>query len=215
MFELLNEHAAFCHELAEGIQDALTHGLEHDSKAAAKLATRAKGWEHEADLLVMRSRKRAERNARWLPFTRLIEKADNIADALEEATFLLSLIAEGHHKGWHGDVREKLLRLAGRAHEAVRDHVKALTIAGVLREGGTAEDHEAFLAVTWRAVDAERQCDELLRDVRRALVRHVDDPVTLMLATDFAESIELATDALMMASFGIRELTLDRIGADR
>ncbi len=215
VFELLNEHAAFCHELAEGLQDALTHGLEHDSKAVAKLATRAKGWEHEADLLVMRSRKRAERNARWLPFTRLIEKADNIADALEEATFLLSLIAEGHHKDWHGKVREALSRLTGRTHEAVRDHVKALTIAGVLREGGTAEDHEAFLAVTWRAVDAERQCDELLRDVRRALVRHVDDPVTLTLATDFAESIELATDALMVASFGIRELVLDRIGADR
>jgi uncharacterized protein Yka (UPF0111/DUF47 family) len=213
VFELLSEHAAFCHELAEGLRDALAHALERDSKAAGKLAGRAKGWEHEADLLVMRSRERAERNARWLPFTRLIEKADDIADALEEAIFLLSLIAEGHHKGWQGDVRERLLRLAERTNEAVRDHVKALSIAGVLHDGGTAEDHEAFLAVSWRVVDAERQCDELLRDVRRALVRHVEDPVTLNLATDFAASIELATDALLTTSYGVRELAFSRIGA--
>lgn len=213
VFELLSEHAAFCHELAEGLRDALAHGLERDSKAATKFAARAKAWEHEADLLVMRSRERAERNARWLPFTRLIEKADDVADALEEAAFLLSLIAEGHHKGWQGDVREKLLRLAERTNEAVRDHVKALSIAGVLRDGGTAEDHETFLSVSWRVVEAERQCDELLRDVRRALVRHVDAPVTFNLTTDFAASIELATDALLAASFGVRELAFDRIGA--
>ena len=215
VFELLSEHAAFCHELAEGLRDALAHGLERDSKAATKLAARAKGWEHEADLLVMRSRERAERNARWLPFTRLIEKADDVADALEEAAFLLSLIAEGHDRGWHGDVREKLLRLAERTNEAVRDHVKALSIAGVLRDSGTAEDHESFLAVCWRVVDAERQCDQLLRDVRRALVRHVEDPVTLNLATDFAASIELATDALLATSYGVRELAFNRIGARR
>lgn len=213
VFELLGEHAGFCHELAEGLRDALTHGLERDGKAAEKLASRAKGWERQADNLVTRSRERAEHNTRWLPFTRLIERADNIADALEEATFLLSLIAEARHKGWHGEVREKLVRLAERTHEAVRDHVRALSIAGILRDGGTAEDHETFIAVSWRAVEAERQCDELLRDVRRALARHVDDPLTLTLTTDFAAAIELATDALLAASFGIRELAFDSIGA--
>ncbi|TIU34342.1 MAG: DUF47 family protein [Mesorhizobium sp.] len=213
VFELLGEHAGFCHELAEGLRDALTHGLERDGKAAEKLASRAKGWERQADNLVTRSRERAEHNTRWLPFTRLIERADNIADALEEATFLLSLIAEARHKGWHGEVREKLVRLAERTYEAVRDHVRALSIAGILRDGGTAEDHETFIAVSWRAVEAEHQCDELLRDVRRALARHVDDPLTLTLTTDFAAAIEQATDALLAASFGIRELAFDSIGA--
>ena len=212
VFELLGEHAAFCHELAQGLRDALTHGLERDSKATGKLAARAKQWEHQADQLVMRSRERAGHDARWLPFTRTIEKADDTADALEEATFVLSLISENLHKGWHPEVRENLTRLVKRTHEAVRDHVKALAIAGILSDGGTAEDHEAFLAVSWRAVEAERQCDELLRDVRRALARHVDDPRTLSLTTDFALAVESATDALLTASFGIRELAFSRIG---
>lgn len=212
-FELLGEHAAFCHALSESLRDALAHGLERDPKAAAKLATRAKAWEHEADQLVMLSRERSERNRRWQPLTSLIERADDVADALEEAAFLLSLIADDHHKGWHGEVREQLLRLAGRTHEAVSDHVKALAIASTLREGGTAEDHEAFLAVSWRATEAERQCDDLLREVRRALVRKVDDAVTLNLSTDFAAALELATDALLATSFGVRALAFDQIGA--
>ncbi|MGE0714432.1 MAG: DUF47 domain-containing protein [Alphaproteobacteria bacterium] len=213
LFELMSDHAAYCHALSEGLRDALAHGLERDVEAAAKLAERAKRWEREADQLVMRSRERAERNERWLPFTRLIEKADDVADALEEAVFLLSLIADGRRGGWHEQVREKLRGLAGRTDEAVRDHVKALAIAGVLRDGGSAEDHEAFLAVSWRMVDGERRCDELLRDVRRALVRHVDDAVTLALTTDLAQSIEAATDALLATSYGLRALALDRIGA--
>jgi uncharacterized protein Yka (UPF0111/DUF47 family) len=212
VFALLGEHAAYCHELAQGLRDALTHGLGHDAKAAEQMAARAKRWEHQADQLVMRSRERAQHNARWLPFTNIIEKADDVADALEEATFLFSLIAEGHHKGWQGEVRDKLTRLVERAYEAMRDHVKALSMAGILSDGGTAEDHEAFVSVSWRAVEAERQCDELLRDVRRALARHVDDARTLHLTTDFASAIESASDALLTASFGIRALAFDRIG---
>ncbi|WP_374445659.1 DUF47 domain-containing protein [Stella sp.] len=212
-FGLLGEHAAFCLELAEGLRDALAHGRERDAAAVAKLAHRAKRWERQADLLVMRSRERAARSPRWAPLTRVIERADDIADALEEAAFLLSLIGEGHHKGWNEEVRDRLLRLAQRTSEAIRDHVRALAIAGVLHDGGTAEDHESFLAVSWRAVDAEQQCDELLRDVRRAAARHLDDPVTLALTADLAQSIETATDALLATSYGVRELTFSRIGA--
>lgn len=98
-FDLLGEHAGFCHALAEGIRDALAHGQESDADAARKLDERAKAWERKAEHLVMRSREQAEHNPRWQPFLRLIEIADDAADALEEAAFLLSLIAEGHHQG--------------------------------------------------------------------------------------------------------------------
>jgi hypothetical protein len=59
-FDLLSEHAAFCHALAEGIRDAVAHGHERDAKAAAKFAERAKTWERQADLQVIKSRTMAE-----------------------------------------------------------------------------------------------------------------------------------------------------------
>ncbi|MGX8012337.1 DUF47 domain-containing protein [Mesorhizobium sp. ORM8.1] len=213
-FALLSEHASFCHALAEGIRDAIAHGHERSAKDAEKLAKRAKAWERQADLLVMRSRERAERNPRWLPFTRLIERADDIADAMEEAAFLFSLVAENHDKGWPGDVRQGMLQLAEKVLQATQDHVKLLVIASALGEGSDASDHEEFIAVSWRVLNAEQQCDQLLRDVRRLLVRNIDDAATLGLGTDFAAALELATDALLATAYGIRDLAFSRLGAE-
>jgi hypothetical protein len=62
-------------------------------------------------------------------------------------------------------------------------------------------------------LNAERQCDMLLRDVRRALAKHVDDAAMHCLSTDFAAAIELATDALLAATYGLRDLAFSRLGA--
>lgn len=211
-FDLLSEHAAYCHALAEGLRDALAHGHHLKRKAADKLAERAKEWEHQADLMVMRSRSRAELQPRWRPFTGLIERADDVADYLEEATFLLSLIAEGGHEGWKGEVQEAMLRLTDEVLNATQDHVKALAIAGTLNDQSTAEDHEEFVAALWRVLNAERRCDLLLRDVRRALMRHVSDAITLNLGTEFALALERSTDALLATGFGLRKLAFSRMG---
>jgi uncharacterized protein Yka (UPF0111/DUF47 family) len=211
-FDLLTEHAAFCHALAEGIRDALLHEHERAAKAARKLAEQAKDWEHQADLLVMRSRARAERHPRWLPFTRLIERADDVIDALEEGAFLFSLIAEDHHQGWRGEVHQVMQLLADAVYCAMQDHVKALAIACTLDEESSREDHDEFVSALWRVLNAERQCDVLLRDVRRALSSQVSDAATLNLSTDFASALEEATDALLATGYGLRTLAFTRVG---
>ncbi|GAB3373408.1 phosphate transport regulator [Azotobacter armeniacus] len=212
-FDLLTEHAAYCHVLAEGVRDALAHGHQRDRKAARKLAERAKEWERQADLLVIHSRTRAERHPRWEPFSRLIERADDVADYLEEAIFLLSLIADNHHQGWQGDVHQVMRRLAGEVLAATQDHVRALAIACTLGEQSSGEDHEEFVAALWRVLNAERQCDNLLREVRRMLSEHVSDAATLNLSTDFANALEQSTDALLATGYGLRKLAFSRLGS--
>jgi uncharacterized protein Yka (UPF0111/DUF47 family) len=211
-FDLLSEHAAYCHTLAEGIRDALAHGHQSDKVAARKLAERAKEWEHQADQLVMRSRDRAERHPRWLPFAGMIERADDVADYLEESAFLLSMIAEDHHQGWNREVRRVMQLLADEVLSAVQDHVKALVIACTFNEQSSGEDHEDFVAALWRVLNAERQCDSLLRDVRRTLAHHISDAATLTLSTEFAVSLERATDALLATGYRLRKLALSRAG---
>ena len=63
-FDLLAEHAANCHALAQAINDGLVHGVESSGKAAKELAARAKAWERKADHLVMQAREKAERQPR-------------------------------------------------------------------------------------------------------------------------------------------------------
>lgn len=213
-FAQLSEHAAFCHALAEGVRDALAHGHETDLAAARKLAGRAKSWERKADHLVMRLREQANVNPRWMPFLHLIEGADDAADCLEEAAFILSLIAEDHHKGWNQELRDALRRLADKVLEAAQDHVKAIAVGRTLDETSLAQDQDEFLGVCWRVVNAEKACDALTREARRLFARHISDAPSLTLANDFANALEESTDALLRTGYAMRGLVFRRVGAD-
>jgi len=211
-FDLLDEHAGLCHALAQGLRDGLAHGLERDAAAAAALAVRAKGWERQADQLVMRARARAERQPQWQVFARLIERADDIADALEEACFVLSLVADGHHHGWGQAVRESMQVLADAVLNATQDHVKAVAVVGALGEASEAADHDEFLDASWRVQQAERQCDELLRRTRHTLASEVTDAASLVLGNELAATLEQASDAMLAVGYGLREQAFRRAG---
>ena len=211
-FDLLAEHASYCHALAQAVSDGLAHGVERSGKAAAELAARSKAWERKADHLVMQAREKAERQPRWRPVARLVEQSDDVADALEEAAFLISLIADHHLKGWDDDVRKVLARLAGTVLQATQDQVKALAIARTLGSNSDAVDNDAFLRATGRVLQAERQCDALLRDARRVILGAVHDAPSLMLANDLAATLELASDRLLVAAYALRDLAFDKAG---
>ena len=211
-FDLLAEHASYCHSLAQAVADGLAHGAERSGAAATELAARSKAWERKADHLVMQAREKAERQPRWRPVARLVEQSDDVADALEEAAFLISLIADHHLKGWNDDVRKVLARLAGTVLQATQDQVKALAIARTLGRNAEAVDNDAFLGATWRVLQAERQCDALLRDARRVILGAVQDAPSLMLANDLAGTLELASDRLLAAAYALRDLAFDKAG---
>lgn len=211
-FDLLAEHASYCQALAQAVSDGLAHGAERSARVANELAARSKAWEREADHLVMQARDKAERQPRWRPVARLVEQSDDVADALEEAAFLISLIADHHLKGWDDDVRKVLARLAATVLQATEDQVKALAIARTLSSNSEAADNDAFLGATWRVLQAERQCDALLRGARRVILGTVQDAPSLMLANDLAGTLELASDRLLAAAYALRDLAFDKAG---
>jgi uncharacterized protein Yka (UPF0111/DUF47 family) len=213
-FDLLAEHAAYCQALAQAVSDAIAHGVEASAKAAQQLAVRAKAWERKADHLVMQARDKAERQPRWRPIARLAEQSDNVIDALEEAAFLVSLIADNHGKGWNADVRSVLARLAATVLQATQDHVRALAIARGLGADSEWADNDSFLAATWRVLQAERQCDAYLRDARRVILGTLQDAPSLMLADDLAAALESASDELLAAGYALREVAFHQTGGD-
>lgn len=209
-FDLLAEHASYCHALAQAVSDGLAHGVESSGKAAQELGARAKAWERKADHLVMQAREKSERQPRWRPVARLAEQADDVADALEEAAFLISLIAADHLKGWNADVRDVLARLAATVLQAAQDHVKAVAAARTLGSDSEAVDNDAFLAATWQVLQAERRCDTLLRDARRVILGAIHDAPSLMLANDLAVALESASDRLLVAAYALRDLAFGK-----
>jgi uncharacterized protein Yka (UPF0111/DUF47 family) len=221
-YDLLQEHAALCHALAEGLAGALSRPDGLHAEPAARLAARAKGWERQADQLVMRARSLAERQPQWQPLACLVERSDDVADALEEACFVHHLLAEHMHhalnrRGGLGIEASAVLRaLAEAVLGATQDHIRALAVAATLGESSEARDHDEFLAASWRVLQAERQCDELLRSARRSLAaegRERGDAVALMLGTELAAALEAASDALLALGYGVRERAFHRIEA--
>jgi uncharacterized protein Yka (UPF0111/DUF47 family) len=211
-FDLLSEHAAYCQALAQAVSDGLAHGVQGSEKEARALADRAKAWERKADHLVMQAREKAEQQPRWQPIARLVEQSDDVADALEEAAFLIGLMADHHLKGWNDAVRKILARLAATVLQATEDHVKALAIARTLSGASAAVENDAFLAAIWGVLRAERECDELLRDARKVILQAVEDAPTLMLANDLAAALEDASDRLLTAAYALRDVAFDKAG---
>lgn len=213
-FDLLGDHAGYCQALAELVDDALARGLESNAPAAQNMASRAKLLERRADELVITARERARRQPHWKTFVWLLEQADEVADAVEEAAFSLSLVADGHAGQWNAQVRGALCPLAQLVAAATQDQVRLLVILRGIGSSSEAADHEEFLTTSWRIVQAEARADELLRAARRILARELDRAAALALANDVAAALEYATDALLGLAYRLRELAFERSGLD-
>jgi len=207
-YDLLAEHAAFCHALAL----ALSEGLEFTSNTPDGLQ-RAKSWERKADHVLMEARRRAERQPRWLAMVQLLEKMDDTADALEEASFIHSMTLIPPLEGLPPAVNAVLAELADTTLAAIQDQIKAIEIARHMSEHTDPADSDAFLQALWRMLRAERICDDLLRSARVRIVQTLhSSPVTCSLATELAATIENATDSLLSAGYALRKLVFDKSG---
>ena len=210
-FDLLAEHAAFTHALAEGLCDALEN--PGDPAQTQSQVLRSKNWERQADQLLTDARQRAERRPRWLPVLDCLEKADDVADALEEATFMHSLTLIHPAPGLPAEVRAALCQLAATTLAAIQDQIKAIEIARQVSQQADGSDSELFLQTLWRMLRAERQCDELFRQARITMVKHLHNaPVNLMLASDLAATLEQATDNLLRVGYALRQMVLNKTG---
>jgi uncharacterized protein Yka (UPF0111/DUF47 family) len=207
-YDLLAEHAAFCHALAL----ALSEGLEF-SRSTPEALQRAKDWERKADHLLMEARRRAERQPRWLPMVQLLENMDDIADALEEASFIHSMTLAAPLGGLPPSVNAVIGELADTTLAAIQDQIKAIEIARHMSEHTDPADSEAFLQSLWRMLRAERICDDLLRTARVRIVETLHaSPVSWSLATELTGTIENATDSLLAAGYALRKLVFNKSG---
>ncbi len=208
----VTEHAAYCHAIATGLAEGLARNIEADESAALALSERSKAWERSADALVNKARERSGRQAEASAFTRLIETADDVADALEEAAFNLALIAQSRDL-WDSESAAAIQALAGAVLDGVQDYVRALSIAHYASPDAPPEDEEDFQRVIWRIVDAEQRCDLLMRNVKRAVVQSAKGCLASVLFLDFASALELASDNLLRTSYRLKETIAPRFGA--
>lgn len=210
-FDLLADHAAYCHALSQLLAQCLETSTTQTADAYKVITDQAKEWEHAADHLLTEARQRAERQPRWQPVVHLLSQSDDVADTLEESIFILSMLSNAPLHSIPPEVNAVLARLVQSTQAAIQDYVKAIQIARDITSDGTSQDTDAFLKVLWQMLRAERHCDELYREARLLIVNHLhDQPVAFGLTSDLAGAIESASDALLSVGHQLRKMVFEK-----
>ncbi len=192
------DHAGIIFELASLARDA----LQADRDGAGKRARRARGFEPDADALVVAAREAVARRPDYAVFLRLLQTADDAADELEDAVSLIGLDA------LQGEPLEALQILADLLVEAAQEWIKALGHASQIgRAAGDAET-EDFLTAIDRIGALEHQADDAQRALTASTVQHARDFRQLHLFSAIGDRLEEAADALKHASLILHEHVL-------
>jgi uncharacterized protein Yka (UPF0111/DUF47 family) len=201
------EHAGLIFELASLARDAI---LAPDGEIGCADA-RARGFEHDADRLVAETWRAVKRRPDCAAFLPLLRAADDAADELEEAAFLLRLLTA---RPSDDPVLAPLQSLAALLVEAAQEWVKVLAHATHVQDPDSAEALDDLLTGLDRVSVLEHQADDAERLLAEAALRHAADFRDLHIYTALGDKLEAAADALKRSSLLLREEVLgDVLGA--
>jgi len=204
-----SEQAAISIEIASGVRDCLLMRNSADaSERFARCALRAKQWERRADELVNLVRELAQHSDHAVSVRRLVEAGDDVTDALEEASFHLTLLDTGmlDRPGL-----DHLVELASLAVQGSQEYLKAVEAARVVQRGVPRADVQDFFESVHRIVHIEQRSDDAHRAARAALLGAATDTRGLMVLTEISRHLEAATDALMHVALTLREYMLTEV----
>jgi uncharacterized protein Yka (UPF0111/DUF47 family) len=201
LLHLAADHAGLVFELASLVRD----GLHAGSDDAAKRTRRASRFEHDADHLVIETREAVRLHPDYAIFLPMLEAADNAADGLEDAAFLINLGA------LHGKPLDALQILAGLLSEASQEWIKAVGHAIEIGRAASALETQDFLAAVDHLGGLERQADDAERALMATAIEHARDFRELYLFTKIGAKLEEASDALRHASLILRDYMLEDV----
>ena len=206
---LAMDHSMLIAGLAELVREAFARfASEPDSGAILGFAARAKTWETRADELVRRSRTVLEQASPGSALFRLLTEADDVADGLEEAAFLLTLAPQTHT---NRAGLEALRDLADLGTRGAQEYVKTLECAEEARRSGNRDDVEQFLVAVDAVIAFEHTSDDRERAVRAVLIETCSDFRELHVLSGIVGCLGDAADALTRCALILRDFVLEAL----
>ncbi|HVN44402.1 MAG TPA: hypothetical protein VMT66_04045 [Steroidobacteraceae bacterium] len=202
-------HAERVFDLAATVQEGL---LRHADPQASQLLTRgaqrALQWEQEGDAIVSRIRTLAARTATPRVYAELMHAADEAADGLEEAAFLLTHFAAVAPPA---RILEPLQALAALLVAGAQESVKMYEAARHVTRAGAREELQDFFAAIDRIVSIERDSDVAERAVTTTLLTGACEARALHLVARLSQALEHAADGLALSALRLRDHLLNDV----
>jgi uncharacterized protein Yka (UPF0111/DUF47 family) len=206
LLEIAAEHASLIVELATAARDMLSPAAAPEFRR--RVARQAKKWEHRADELVSKGRTARVRSEDARAILELLQGADDAADELEEAVFLLSLMPADETAN---SPFAPLQELAGLLVQGAQEYLKAVENARSVHRASPREQLEDFLEAVDRTVAIEHRTDDCHRQAQAGIIGFAGDFKQLHLFTLLADSLEEAADALMRSAHLLRDYVLGEV----
>jgi uncharacterized protein Yka (UPF0111/DUF47 family) len=205
ILQAASDHASLLVEIAQAVWNSIRN---QDHEFIAKNSKRARIWESKADVLVKEVRTMTKRPNVPRVFEQIIVTADDAADFLEEAAFLLTLSQKYNDLETLSDLFNEL---AEKSYYDCMEYLKALENAKVVHRGSSHEDIQDFLEAVDRTIAIEHDIDEINRRVEEALVSKAKDFRQFHIYSQTASNIERSTDSIMKAATALRDYTLGNL----
>jgi uncharacterized protein Yka (UPF0111/DUF47 family) len=205
LLDIAARHAAFIVELASAAREGLlVSAPSGDRPFLERSARRAKRWESQADELLIKLRGAPRREDTRAVFA-LLEIADDVADSLEEAIFLLGLLPS---EAATGDLFARVQELAGFVLQGSREYLKSVETGRLLERHSPREDMQDFLESVERVSDLEHRCDEVHRRAKAGILSYPGDLRQGSFLMEIADLLEDSADALAHSAMGLRDFIL-------
>ena len=217
VIQIAADHATLLVEIAEAVRNTVLNSkYSQDHELSDRNFKRARIWESKADALVKEVRTLTKRPTN-IPrvFEPIIANADDAADLLEEAVFLMTLSQkENNYNTDNTDfesLSDLLNEIAEKAYQDSMEYLKALENAKVVHRGSSHEDVQDFLEAIDMVIAIEHDVDEVNRRVEEALVTKIKDFRQFHIFSETASNIEGATDSFMKAALLLRDYVLGNL----
>jgi uncharacterized protein Yka (UPF0111/DUF47 family) len=207
ILEIASDHATQVIEIATTVRDGLVQVVNDDTEAMQRNAERARKWESQADSLLNKGRMLIRRTNTSRIFETVLSNADDAADSLEDAAFLLTQTSKVDVPP---ELFEPLLNLAEIANNCAMENLKVIENAKSIRYGSQA-DMEDFLESVDRVSTLEHDADDVLREATTVMLKSTTDFKQLYLVSAIANKIEDATDSFIKASITLKDYALEEM----
>ena len=207
VLQIAADHASLLVEIAEAVRNSIL-SIHEDHESIARNSNRARIWESRADALVKEVCTSTRRPNVPRVFEQIITRADDAADFLEEAAFLLTLSQKYNDLETLCDL---LNELSDNTYHDCMEYLKALENAKVVHRGSPHEDIQDFLEAIDKIIAIEHDVGEINRRVEEALVNKVEDFRQFHIFSETARNIERATDSIMKAAVALRDYVLGNL----
>lgn len=209
LMEICEEHATLTISVATIVREALQHIQRgDDGNFIPRGAQRAKRWESEADLLVIKVRTLSRRIEHADFYSQLIFTADDALDFLEEASFFVTLIPSVTRSK---KINQYIVEMAELAERSAQEYLKALIASQHVRKGYSRDDMQEFLHAVDQVLSLEHRSDEALRLAQKIVLVESKDWKEMQVYGDLARTIEESTNSMMKAVYIIRDEIMERM----